>query len=497
MGSNIKSKTSKKYVSSKKYLSSKKSKKVKSKSKSLSKSFSKSLSTKSSSSNEDLVYQMAKLQHIKPNTIFSPLYVYSNPIHHTIIRHDEAREEYNRAIKTIGNYDKYEIPEISYYYKSRELPESLLDRYSKLENQDKSIASKVKKSTEGFARGIAKYVMKNYKLQHPISNGFTKLWEILHIIPQVIPNKSDLNLFHLAEAPGQWIHTMNHYFSTSDMVEVDDYDWRATSLNAKHPTNIKKYGKDLFGDIYGFIANWKENWIWGADNTGDIINTKNQKWYKDYVSKWLSEKQNKKVDVILGDGGLGTDDTPLIDLQKLELAQLVTTVSVGTMNSNCIIKHFLPYYYANPDTIHANGFYTSLIFIYCLLFKEVNLIKPVSSSPNSSEFYVVCMGFNKKIGDILYPKLLECLENLKENECLFPEDTMPKSYVNQFLAFIQSITNLNDRNRVLKCAAYTCLGKASSEFKNSVNCSKYLSPVKLEELQDKRFKMWVKKMNFV
>ena len=122
-----------------------------------------------------------------------------------------------------------------------------------------------------------------------------KLWEIYHNIPQLVPNKDKLNVFHLAEAPGQWINYKLKHFIKVRRHKVRDYNWLANSLNHKHPENIKKFGKGIFGDAYGFIKKYPEKWLYGADNTGDITNPKNVKWFRKEIKSILINRVRNRV----------------------------------------------------------------------------------------------------------------------------------------------------------------------------------------------------------
>ena len=79
-----------------------------------------------------------------------------------------------------------------------------------------------------------------------------KLWEIYCAIPQLIPNRKKFMVFHMAEAPGHWINCTKHFIKKRKS-NIEEHDWVANSLNHKHPTNIEKFGKGIFGDQYGFI----------------------------------------------------------------------------------------------------------------------------------------------------------------------------------------------------------------------------------------------------
>ena len=61
---------------------------------------------------------------------------------------------------------------------------------------------------------------------------------------------------------------------------IKDYDWKANSLKPENYDNVQKYGDEqkIFGDNYGLIKNNPDRWLWGSDDTGDIINTDNIKF---------------------------------------------------------------------------------------------------------------------------------------------------------------------------------------------------------------------------
>ena len=79
-----------------------------------------------------------------------------------------------------------------------------------------------------------------------------------------------------------------------------------------------------------------------------------------------------------------------------------------------------------------------LHYLYYLMFDELILVKPLISSPNSSEFYIIGKGY-KGIDDNYYQTLLSLLENFKGNECLFEKSAIPNEFVNQLLDFFSKI----------------------------------------------------------
>ena len=85
---------------------------------------------------------------------------------------------------------------------------------------------------------------------------------------------------------------------------------------------------------------YPEQWLYGADNTGDITKGKNVQWFNDFSKDWIGE-DGGKVDLITGDAGMGSGaNVELVDLQKIDYAQLCLTAAVSSKGSNCVLKHF-------------------------------------------------------------------------------------------------------------------------------------------------------------
>ena len=369
--------------------------------------------------------------------------------------------------------------------------ESIFENNDKI--QSRKVPQVVKFITDNYSRGVAKYINENskFKLSFNISNGFTKMWEILETIPSLLLNnqKQDhqqLKVFFIAEAPGQWIYAIN-YYTQKKLTHVKKVDWRATSLNPKHPLNLERYGTGILDDAYGFIKHYPKNWLWGVDETGDITKAENIRWYHQYVKEW------DKPDLITGDAGLQSDN-PLIN-QKLELAQAVMVAGVSQKGGNCIIKHFLTYNPNIPETEHSNGFFINYLYLYYLMFEDVYLLKPLSSNPVSSEFYLVgkkFIGLNQEI----FEKLLNLIENFEVNMCFFDKKDIPEHFKKQVFVFIEKLTRLNVDFIDIQNNLLTCLKTRDEVIEKATECRKYLNPKYMEEIQESKFKKWCELYNF-
>ena len=396
----------------------------------------------------------------------------------------------------------------------------------------KDIPISVKYATEDMTRGLSKFISIRYSNKLPIaniSNAFTKLWEILLLFniasPENYLNTEEdkgkdkgkgkgvldnvLRVFHICEAPGQMILAFK-YFVKNKCKHITDMQWVANSLNPYSISiniNTIKYGKPL-GDSYDLIKNNPTKWLWGSDNTGDITNVNNIKWFKNYINTKFLTPNNNKLHLIIGDGGLGTGNNTL-SLQKLDLAQVIMVLACSSIGGSCIIKHFTPYMTNHPETINATSFFISFLYLYYVTFEEVIFFKPYSSNMDSGEFYVIGKGF-KGITKPQLENLYEILDNFKVNNSLIDKKLMPDNFILQITSFINIMTNYNIKgiektNLLLNCYKLNNITNItkSSNKKNNYNkkkilqCDVFLNNDNIENILVPRYNQWLKITQFI
>lgn len=393
----------------------------------------------------------------------------------------KKKESVSLKIKRLKGYHYYDLDETQdLSYLGLKAKESLLEN-----TKDNKLPSIIKKTTEDFARGVSQFVNTKYKIRLSVSNAYMKLWEVYAAIPHIIPYKQEINSFHFCEAPGNWINCTSKYIETKRR-KTDSYEWYANTLNPKHPTNIKDFGKDIFKDDYGFMKKYSDKWLYGDDDTGDITKSKNLRWIRDYF------KDKPKLDIVTGDGGIGGD---LKKLQKLEYAQMCATLATCGKGGSCVVKHFLPYVQDLPKSKEASGFFMNFLYIYYLFFKEIHLMKPLSSSPNSSEFYLVGLKF-KGIEEEQFEKVIGMLDKFEINQCLFKEDEIPYQFSNQVLVFIEKLSHLNIDQYDIVNTLLTCYLNKDPVIEKVTGCKNYLDAKFIQELQAPRFRQWIKLNKF-
>ena len=397
----------------------------------------------------------------------------------------------NQALSELGNYKEYHYQEFDNMQDASILGYQMKENLLKT-TKSKKIDKSVKIVSEGLTRGVSAYVLQKYRLPHKTSNAYMKLWEIYNTFHNLMPNKRRVKVFHLAEAPGQWINCTRHYLETKKN-KVEDYDWMANSLNHNHPTNIKKYGKGIFNDQYGLIKKYPDKWLYGADNTGDITKSKNVIWFHKYMSDWEAE-DNKRIDLITGDAGM-RGNLSLVELQKIEYGQIAMVAACSSIGSNCVIKHFLNLINAYPNSYNGTGYLINYLYLYYLMFEEIRLIKPHTSSPNSREFYVVGLRFHGIEPNNL-KKIIKQLDNYQENHCLFKKEEIPEEFYKQVVKFADTIFKINTEQYELQTMLMTCIVNPDPIILKATNCQKYLDPEFIKKIQTKRYKEWIKTYRF-
>ena len=163
------------------------------------------------------------------------------------------------------------------------------------------------------------------------------------------------------------------------------------------------------------MVSWAKN--------GDIRNLDNITYFKPILGE---------VDSITSDCGICIDESKL-NLQEdltaeTDFAQFYNMVNLLKVGGNGIIKMFIPL--RLPSNV-------CLIYTLTKLFKNVYIIKPITSRPNNSEVYIVgkeFMGIDKELLD----KLKKLLNNF--DPYLNWLDYIPSSFTEQLEDYIVDIT---------------------------------------------------------
>ena len=349
--------------------------------------------------------------------------------------------------------------------------------------------------TKNMSKNLSLYINKNffnYDNIKGVSNAYVKLWEIYNLyMKDIIKSISSdtFSIFHTCEAPGNWIKTTEHYIKM--FYPNIKYKWFANSLNPKSPINIAKYGTGIFADNLSYMKNYPDRWLFGPEDTGDITDINNIKIFSKF------SKENN-VMIITNDAGLSTD-MGIELLQKLEYASVINTIACSSIGGCCIIKHFATGYFYNENNLMklGNGYSVNIIYLYQQYFNKVIIMKPVTSNPRSSEYYIIGIGF-KGISDeelnILY-NVLQNFNNETINQCVFNKAELNTQTLSDISNGIKKILELNLNQNKIQLLIWRCNFEENKDIQIEQKCNDVLKYHYKFEIP--LFKKWIQTNNYI
>ena len=345
------------------------------------------------------------------------------------------------------------------------------------------------------------------------NDDFVSLFEIMknfNIISEhkKLTQNSSFKVVYMCNSVAQIIHSVKYILDTKYQT-IKDYDWRMIIPN-------------ILSSNLNLINNYTKL-LGGIDNTGDITNINNIKWYINYIKKlWLSTSNYKVLDLIISDGvDLDIDidtDSNLFSFQKQILAQAIITIACSSKGGSCCIKNYIYYKPKNSDS-HSNSdsdsdnaykqswFFISIVYLYYITFESIHLYKPHSSDPESSEFYIVGKGF-KEINNTQLENLFTILKHFKVNYSIIDKKHIPYSFIKQINIFLKLMSELNtttieQENLYLTCyknKLESTINKNKVSYKNVnkyLECNNVIVKNKSDDILIPKYKEWIKKYNFV
>ena len=313
---------------------------------------------------------------------------------------------------------------------------------------------------------LKQYISSKYAY-HNVTRAFIKLYEILYVFDLLDKKKKTHSTFHICEFPGQFIIATNYYLKTN--TDNQKFDWKAQSLNPRNHLNIKKYGKNIFDDVYHLMKNYPDNWLYGVDGTGDITKTSNVKFYKSFT---------KNKDLFTFDCGLSSDSPYEMLYQQNKISKIQYSAFLFILNNLSKGKNFV-YKIFLPGTI---PYIISMIYVLYCSFEQLSFYKPTVHQ-GSSEFYIIGKKY-KGITDELMTYLFKKKNSLSLNYGLFPSRLISYEFKEQYEKFIEDLTNDNVSQimRTLYC------------YDNPDEIKKYEKY--LEKIKKNKTKEWIENFKF-
>lgn len=300
---------------------------------------------------------------------------------------------------------------------------------------------------------------------------FFKLWEMIVYFDLIDLNEKDFLTSHLCEKDGSFLKATLEFrnkFAKKADLKNDHYCVTTKSNNQKLSDTqsecINKYKSSIFKYEK---SNTDLNDETGND--GGLTNTKSIKEYLKVISK------NKKLaSLITCNGDFG--NTNEIDLYKLLLGEIITSIASQKKGGNMVLKIFDTY---TLPTL-------KMICILTSLYNEVIVCKPLMSRNFKEEKFLICKGFkhdqDSKLDKIIN-NLYTLLDKMNDSQNVYDIFSNYKLTNN----FLQKIIEIN---LTLSNNQYTSINNII-EYKNSGN---YFgdSYHKYKENQIEATKWWAK-----
>ena len=270
---------------------------------------------------------------------------------------------YKNNDNSLGFNDKESNSEfnslLNYKNKIEDLPDSKLwDKAKKLSNEYELIHIPNKK-------------MKHDSISYyePLSRSYFKMWELLKLY-NFLKNKEEWNkqleIACIAEGPGGFIEAFvnfrKKYFNRID--NIHGITLRSTNKNIPGWNKSKTFLKN----------NRNVKIHYGQDNTGNIYNLENILSFRDYIQR--------KVDIITADGGFDFSDDFNNQEQlsyRIIFCEIVIALTIQNINGAFICKFFDMY----------SDFTLKLLYLLKVCYRELHIVKPLTSRPANSEKYII------------------------------------------------------------------------------------------------------------
>ena len=212
--------------------------------------------------------------------------------------------------------------------------------------------------------GIANY--------DPMSRSFFKLWEIFHDFDLIDVNNKNIVYGALAEGPGGFIEAFNFYRR-----KYSDNNNDTINCITLKPYSSQIPGWNKSGRIFKECGSY--NISWGVDDTGDLYNLENIKYFSNLF-------KNNKADLVTADGGFDFSDDYSNQEQyavRLILSEILTGFFILKKGGCMVIKIYDIFHYVTVDILYLLSYY----------FENIFITKPYTSRTANSEKYVVCKNF--------------------------------------------------------------------------------------------------------
>ena len=218
---------------------------------------------------------------------------------------------------------------------------------------------------------------------------------------------------HLCEAPGAFISALNHFLRTNEAYLDQEWIWRGSTLNPYYEGNATS---SMINDDR-FISQTLENWDFGQDLTGDILDSDNRSG----LAESLSTSLGGRADLVTADGSIDCQGDPARQeaiVGQLHLAEVALALNILAPKGNLVLKMF---------TFFEHSSVCILYILHCC-FGKVSVFKPATSKEGNSEVYLICQNFKNNLSKSQLKRLLDLGA---ESKALFDSDLISEKFMEE------------------------------------------------------------------
>ena len=234
---------------------------------------------------------------------------------------------------------------------------------------------------------------------------FTECLNRYHLAESLIDKeKSLLKSAHLCEAPGAFISALHYHLQCLNLQL--DWKWKASTLNPYYEGNSTS---SMINDDR-FIMHTMENWTFGIDKTGDILELQNRA---------SMVEEFGRVHLVTADGSIDCQGDPANQEQivaPLHMAEVAVALNILQKDGHFVLKMFTCFEIGS----------LCLLYLLCHSFEQVSMFKPVTSKEGNSEVYIICQRFKNNLNS---QELQKLLNNCLKTTPMFLAKGLPDTYI--------------------------------------------------------------------
>ncbi len=245
---------------------------------------------------------------------------------------------------------------------------------------------------------------------------FTECLNRFDLVDNGLTKNAPFHSLHLCEAPGAFVAALNHHLGTTRADLGLRWKWVGNTLNPYYEGNPTS---QMINDDR-LVMHTEDNWDFGDDDTGDVLDYDNRRGIRDRVL----DRLGGQVDLVTADGSIDCQADPANQegiVSALHATEVALALNVLAPGGSFVLKMFTLF-----EAVSG-----MIVYVLVAAFDSVAVFKPATSKEGNSEVYIVCKGFKDNLGKEERDLLLKhCHRSVRP----FDLKDIPKEFVSDLVA---------------------------------------------------------------